>query len=397
MMLPSPLLLSLRSWLLPIMVAVLGVCALVVAEQTGSAPTALLACLLLVTLVVTWWLPVLQTRTLRVQIRPLNQPATGDVLLLHCQFDNQRPLHGLHLQLPIHDLLVHTQPLANIQSHGSVVLRVPVPRSGRYGLDHIQVSSRWPFGLFERRRRIDIPPMGLQIFPRITTLRSMPMPTRSTSTHDVLTRHADDHLECYSTARHPSRQPGMARAGLHPQSPPPGLPGYARAPLPVYCVVLDCSDTVQGLNHHSLDFCRNIAASLCACAARGEAILHLFANDRFNSRLSIRPDHYPVPDFLPTLASIDGESGSTAAALAEQALRMYPHSTLISLRSTACTSTLSQQQRWLDIRIHNDSFSNPMEVYSEGFQTPPPAPHQRLLTLHANSNFARFLQNAGSY
>lgn len=385
---------AIRRWSLPLVVLLMGLAALAMATTSGSASAALLGSLLLTTLAVAWCLPVLQTRQLQVDIRQINQPEEGDELLLECHFHCPRTLYGIELEMRIPELVRQVFAIDRIEPDSRLIVRLPASRCGLFRIEQVALSSDWPFGLFRRQQVRNMAAPGLLVLPRVVPIRQLPLKSAprpdyqqpalaNTSGGDWFgVQHTANSTPARRTCQHPLPQ---RYANLTRQ--------YSRDHLPEFVVLLDHRETVQGVSRHSLDFRRSIAASILACASRGEAIIHLFSNDRFNSRLTLDP-YQQNPSFLSAISVQSGESGDTVEQLADRARVEFPQATLISLRAVEQTSKLPNNGRWLDIRIHNASFINPMEIYSEGWQTP--EPNHRILTLHANSNFARFIQNANA-
>ncbi|MCY0963656.1 hypothetical protein [Parathalassolituus penaei] len=391
---------AIRLWSLPLAVLLMGLAALAMATTSGSASAALLSSLLLSTLAVAWWLPLLQTRQLQVDIRQINQPEEGDELLLECHFHCNRTLYGIELELQIPELSRQLFEIDRIEPDSRLIIRVPASRCGLFIINSMAISSDWPFGLFRRQQVSDNAAPGLLVLPKVVPIRQLPLKSEPLPAYQqpaLANAIGDDWFGIQHAA-----QTTPARRTTHhplPQRYPQTSLQYDRETLPEYIIVLDYQQTVQGISRHSLDFRRSIAASIMACANRGEAIVHLFSNDRYNSRLTLDP-YQQNPSFLSAMSAMSamsaqsGDSGDSAEQLAERALIEFPQATLISLRAVEQTSKLRNNGRWLDIRIHNASFINPMEIYSEGWQTP--EPNHRILTLHANSNFARFIQNANA-
>lgn len=368
---------------------------------SAAAPAAwLFASFTLTTLIISWFLPARQTRSLQVRIQQTAEAVYPGKVMLTCYFSCPRPLYGVSMMVDIPGLTRQTFFFASLQPGSQSTLTLEASRRGCFRLGEIQLQSDWPFGIFMRRSRVDIAATALLIQPAISHLRQLPLPSvttgRAQPNHDGSITGTDWYGLQHSQRNTPAQR--CSKIG-HPQWQPSCSRQYEQEKLPEYLLLLDCNETPRTTASSDqpgptlLDFALHIAASILDHASTGKAIVHLCCSGRHPIRLTLQPQHHSRIDFCQQLTLVTTDNSQSYQALAERELATFGTATVITIRQCEKPAALPPINRpHIDIRLHQASFGNPMGSYKEGWETP--SAQQRILTLHANSTLSRFFLNA---
>ncbi len=131
---------------------------------------------LLALLLLSYGLPLLQLRQLRVGLRAQGEFRVGQNATIECQLWAPSPRHHLSVRvaLPFAEGGVTNAFFAEAHTASIQRLNLACELRGCFTLREVEVESRYPFGIFTYRRKIAITPLEVLVLPAIVLLSCSP-------------------------------------------------------------------------------------------------------------------------------------------------------------------------------------------------------------------------------
>lgn len=326
-----------------------------------------------------WLLPWLAIRTVRVS-RAQQGPAQAQrTLHLHYQLSAPSPRYYITLteRLPCcADQPEHLHHLPSITRKTTFTTDVTCNRRGVFTLNTIEIGCSWPFGFVHRSKQLDTPACQLVIMPNTFTIEHLPTLRSDISAIDGYNQTAQPatqkefagvreyrfgdslkHIHWGASARH---QTLVVRE-------------YESHDRPHFLLVLDARPDADIGNAplSSFEYAITIAASMIEYAIAQQVGLHLMAFGQQPLELTVAPGNRNSHDYLERLAWLRADGNIPYPHAVSQAMQHYGEiNTLVTFRNQSELPALPRLSTGhIDIILQDESFDYPMRRYRDGWQT----------------------------
>lgn len=351
--------------------------------------------LLVALLAISYVLPGLQLRQIRVTRRSIGCFTAGRQGDIIYTLASARPRHHVELveSLPFADEPHPHLFFDRVSGQTSAKLRFKCLKRGVYRLRDCELSCAYPFGIKRFSRRLPADPLDILVLPRVVSLARIPLPPRArpaswgdvrlpqkggpdefTGVREYSRGDALNRVHWPATARHRSLVVKM----------------YEKTDRPAMLVVLPCNRSFDiGRGHRTtFEYSITIAASMIRRAIQEGLACYLAVPEDPLRVLTVQPytnDLFPLYEFL---ARLHSDSRHPYPSVVEQAHRRFPQANLVTtfrLATDPARYRLSPDVTQIDIELDGKSFEAP--------QTPRPTAgkgsrqegNRMVVTVHADS------------
>ncbi|MFE8069920.1 DUF58 domain-containing protein [Marinobacteraceae bacterium S3BR75-40.1] len=353
-----------------------------------------LLALVLALLAISWLLPWLAIRGIRVERQQSGAAQAGKTLRLEYRVSSRKPAYHLtlHETLPCR---VNAAPcltsLPAIRREIRFTREQPCDRRGVFTVHSIRLGCGWPFGLVHLERVRATPPCQLVVMPRTFKIEAFPalrsdIPAmdgyNQTARPDINSEFAGvreyrfgdslKHIHWSASARH---QTLIVRE-------------YESHDRPHLLVVIDGrpESEIGDAPMSTFEQAVTIAASLIEYAVEQQIGLHLVVGGLNPLELSVPPGARDPYNYLEPLAWVKADGGPDYAQLVAQARERFGTvNALVTLRNEGERAPLPPiDTGHLDILFQEESYLYPVRRYAEGWQ--PAGPDHQILWVNRNSD-----------
>lgn len=378
----------------------LALVSFLIAWNRGIALLYGLVALLLAVIAISWLLPWLSVRSLRITRRQMGPAQVGQMLSLHYRITAPRPRY--HIVLKEHLPCSHEQPqqhfLPTVQCETTFSAQVPCNRRGVFLVDTIDIACGWPFGFVDFAHRQTIPSSRLVVLPKTFRIAHLPLLRSDIAAPDGYSQTARPdmhnefaavreyrfgdslkHIHWSASARH---QTLVVRE-------------YESHDRPYLLLVLDAraeADIGEAPNS-TFEFAVTIAASIIEYSIEHQLGLHLVALGQQPMEITVNPGSRSSFDYLERLAWLQSDGTTSYSNAVSYALHQYDNvGTLITFsnHSENATSPAPKGVGHLKIVFQDESFHYPMRRYKEGWLASDD--NHRTLSITRTSDLARLFQ-----
>jgi len=350
--------------------------------------------LVLAALAISWFLPWLTLRSVRVTRGQARPARAGGELQLNYRVAADRPSHHLllHETLPCS---VGESPapihIPGVSGHLNLSRAHPCDRRGVFTLDQMTLGSAWPFGFVTYTRHVKTPPCRVLVMPRTFPIRALPVLRtdiaavdgyNQTARPDINSQFAGvreyrfgdslKHIHWSASARH---QELIVRE-------------YESHDRPHLLVVIDgqAEANVGRAPWSSFEYALMIAGSLIEYAVERRIGLHLMVGSATPLTLTLPPGARNPDDFLEPLAWPQADGHRPYAALVAEAMERFDSvNGLVTMRNKGQETALPPVDTGhLDIVFDEQSFLTPGNGYRDGWRDHGGGRHT--LFVHRNSD-----------
>lgn len=344
----------------------LSIVLFLVAWNRGIALMYGMVSLLLAILAVSYVLPYLNTRRLKVVLPESLQCGSGEKLLINLRLFSESPRQ--HISVSIQDLFPHLEDdepsfTSYINNEAKATLKVVCTQRGEYEINQLTVSSNYPFGIHTTSRSISCSPCRLLVYPKIFTIHDLPIfssRTHSIHGHQVINRpHSDEEYAGVREYRHGDnlKHVHWGASARHQEMIVREFESYDQ---PALLIILNCNthDELGLAPFTSFETSIEIAASLMLFASKHGIAVELFAEGEQGFHLSLSPGETMLDYHLGQFAQMKADgSQSYWQQVTSICSRLQHIDTIVTFAPDSASQTLSMNSKnHIDIRFDQDSF-----------------------------------------
>ncbi|MFK4753312.1 DUF58 domain-containing protein [Oceanobacter antarcticus] len=373
----------------------LALACLLIAWNRGLSLLYGMLALVLATLLLSWLMPWLALRHIRVSVQQIGDASAGDQVTLEYQFQLPKTRY---LMLLREDLEYADQPvthrIAMLANGDRLRTRSLCRYRGVFPLQTVEVGCCWPFGFVSLFRQLTVPERLIVVAPQTFQVQTLPAGAGDDAAMIEYQSTSQPHAQaeyCGLREYHPYdslKHIHWSASARHQQL---LVREYNSQAQPDFLLLLDnCLDDDIGEPPLStFEFAVSLAASLMTWAKDQQQPMRLLAHGSHPTDIAIGGHHRGSSDYLSALAWTQADGDKPYGTLVEQALLKYPHSaTLITVRNLSQLPELPEFHGChIDILIADQSFIYPMQSWEEGWSHPTANHYQ--LRLHASSKLER--------
>ena len=357
----------------------LALACFLIAWNRGIALLYGLFSLILAVQALSWLLPWLAVRTVRVSRTQQGSAQAGRMLRLRYQIDTPRPRYHIVLNeyLPCcTDQTGQQHFLPSTTGSTTFTTDIDCDRRGVFTLNRISIGSSWPFGFVNLSKSIDTPPCQLVIMPHTFNIAHLPTFRSDISAIDGYHQTAHPAMQNeYSGVREYRFGDNLKHIhwGASARTQTLIVREYESHDRPHFLVVLDARQEadIGDAPLSSFEVAVTIAASMIEYAIARQQGLHLMVFGREPLELTVAPGSRYSHDYLEQLAWLRSDGDTPYAQAVGQALQKYGDiNTLVTFRNQSKSPALPKiSTGHLDIILQDESFKYPTRRYPEGWRS----------------------------
>lgn len=372
--LPPGVIAWLQRWFnLHLVIWLLTLACFIVAWNRGLALLYGLSSLCLSLLLISYLMPRLQMRGIRVERSPAGDLTAGREGELIYSISSPGRRYHLHMtdRLPFAEA-EQTLFVSRLDKAARKHTTVRCDRRGRFQLSQLSLSSAYPFGIVTHHRTLTTDTLELLVLPRVFDLNVIPLPVIADANSDGdLQIPQQGGLNEFAAVR--EYTPGDSLRHIHWRASARQqqlvVKEYERSDRPVLMVALDCRpDFNQGEGPRStFEYAVSIAASMIRHASREGMQAILVFEDGDWQEIVIPAYSADLYELYALLAGLESSGSQTGSEVIEQAAIRFPQANLITgfrLKDDQQQPTLSPYLTHVDIEMDGESFLFPLRNHA---------------------------------
>jgi uncharacterized protein (DUF58 family) len=363
---------ALKRWLnLHRLLWALTVVSFFIAWNRGLALLYGLFSLLAALLLISYFMPGLQMRHIRVTRRCKGDFTAGQQGSIAYRVTAPGARYQVELMEPLEFAEIREQRFFfnKISGQSACSLQFQCLHRGCFRLGDLHLASAYPFGIIQFSRQIPVEPVEVLVFPRVVELPRLPEPLTADAT-----TWGDQRLprkggrDEFTTVREYSRGDELNRVHWPVTARHQKLMvrEYEKTDRPAVLIVLDCNHqfNVGQEPVTTFEFAVSIAASMIRSAGREGIPCFLAARSDCWRELAVQPRSANLYALYEMLARLTCDSRRAYPAVVARAVRRFPQASLIAtfrLDSEPAMPQIGPRATHIDFEMHGQSFRSPGE------------------------------------